>query len=153
MNTEKEIENLNTLLCINNDRVEGYKSALYEAKETDIKIMFSTLAKTSLECKKELVYEIKKLGGKRNNGYRETGKFFRIWIDMKKAIKRDDRKAILDSCKYGEIVVLQEYQKIINESFVLISTEKQSMLFKQYNLLKADYERINLLHTYFLKEV
>ncbi len=65
MNTEKAIENLNALLSINNDRIEGYKSALYEAKEADIKIMFSTLAQTSLDCTKELVYELKKLGGKK----------------------------------------------------------------------------------------
>lgn len=153
MDTEKAIENLNTLLCINNDRVEGYKSALYEAKEADIKIMFSTLAQTSLECKKELVQELKKLGGKKNNGYRETGKFFSIWIEMKKAIKKDDRKAILYSCKYGENVVLKEYQKIINESVYRISPEEQSVLNKQYDLLKADYERVNQLHTYFLEEV
>ncbi|RAR48626.1 PA2169 family four-helix-bundle protein [Flavobacterium lacus] len=149
MSIEKTIENLNTLLCINNDRVEGYKSALYEAKEPDIKIMFSTLALTSLECKKELTQELKKLGAKRNNGFRETGKFFIIWGEMKKAIKKDDRQSILSSCKHGENKVLNEYEKIIKESDSLVNSEKNSVLFKQYNLLKADYERINQLHNYF----
>jgi len=153
MKTEKAIENLNTLLCINNDRIEGYKSALYEAKEADIKIMFSTLAQTSLECKKELIQELKKLGGKKNNGFRETGKFFNIWQEMKKAIKKDDRQAILYSCKHGENAVLREYLKIINESDSLVNSDKQSVLFRQYDLLKADYERIDQLHNYFQEEV
>lgn len=152
MRTEKAIENLNKLLCINNDRVEGYKSALYEAKEADIKIMFSTLAQTSLKCKKELIEELKRLGGKKNNGYRETGKFFNIWQEMKKAIKKDDRHTILHSCKNGENAVLSEYLKIINESDSLVNADKHSVLFRQYDLLKADYDRINQLHNYFQKE-
>lgn len=146
MNTEKAIENLNILLCINYDRVEGYKSALYEAKEADIKIMFSLLAQTSLDCTKELVYELKKLGGKKNKEYREAGKFFSIWVDMKKAIKKDDRKTILDMCKYDENVVLEKYQKIINQGVYRISPIEQSVLNKQYNLLRADYERVDQLH-------
>lgn len=152
MRNEKAIENLNKLLCINNDRVEGYKSALYEAKEADIKIMFSTLAQTSLKCKKELIEELKRLGGKKNNEYRETGKFFNIWQEMKKAIKKDDRHAILHSCKHGENTVLREYLKIINESDSLVNADKHSVLFRQYDLLKADYDRINQLHNYFQKE-
>jgi uncharacterized protein (TIGR02284 family) len=146
MNTEKAIENLNALLSINNDRIEGYKSALYEAKEADIKIMFSTLAQTSLDCTKELIYELKKLGGKKNNEYRETGKFFSIWIVMKKAIKKDDRKTILDMCKHDENLVLEKYQKILNQGVYRISPTEQSVLNKQYNLLKSDYERVNKMH-------
>ncbi|HRE78836.1 MAG TPA: PA2169 family four-helix-bundle protein [Flavobacterium sp.] len=152
MITEKAIENLNTLLCINNDRVEGYKSAIYEAKEVDIKIMFSTLAQTSLDCRKELIQELKKIGGKRNNGFRETGKFFNVWREMKKAIKKDDRQTILYSCKHGENVVLREYLKIINGSVSEQNLECESVLYRQYKLLKADYERINQLHNYFQEE-
>lgn len=146
MNTEKAIENLNTLLSLNNDRIEGYKSAIYEAKEADIKIMFSRLAQTSLDCTKELVYELKRLGGKKNNEYRETGKFFSIWVVMKKAIKKDDRKTILDMCKHDENLVLEEYQKILNQGVYKISPTEQSVLNNQYNLLKADYERVNKMH-------
>lgn len=152
MRIEKEIENLNALLCINNDRFEGYKSALYEAKEADIKIMFSTLANTSLDCKKELIIELKRLGGKKNNGLRETGKFFTIWLEMKKAIKKDDRQAILYSCKLGEKSVLSEYLKIINDSTYLVNTDMQNILSRHYNLLKTDYERINQLLDFFKEQ-
>lgn len=152
MITDKAIENLNTLLCINNDRVEGYKSAIYEAKEVNIKIMFSTLAQTSLQCRKELIQELKKLGGKRNNGFRETGKFFNVWREMKKAIKKDDHQTILYSCKHGENAVLREYLKIIKGSFSDLNLECESVLYRQYNLLKADYEKINQLHNYFQEE-
>jgi uncharacterized protein (TIGR02284 family) len=152
MNTKMTIENLNSLLVMNDDRLEGYKSALYEAKENDIKTMFSTFAQTSLVCRKEIFTEIKRKGGKKNNRTIETGKFFRIWTDMKKAIKKDDRKTILDFCKYAENAMLEEYQKIINESSYQLNNEEQIVLNKHYKLLKCDYEKVIQLHTHFLEE-
>jgi hypothetical protein len=40
MDNEKKIEVLNSLIVINNDRIEGYKTAEAEAKETDLKCFF-----------------------------------------------------------------------------------------------------------------
>ncbi len=65
---------------------------------------------------------------------------------MKKAIKKDDRKTILDMCKHDENLVLEKYQKILNQGVYRISPTEQSVLNKQYNLLKSDYERVNKMH-------
>ncbi|MFV5690363.1 DUF2383 domain-containing protein [Flavobacterium sp. ZT3R25] len=66
MDQEKSIDVLNTLIEINNDRIEGYKTALEETEESDLKALFSQLMKTSQNCKMELVSEVQKLGGRTN---------------------------------------------------------------------------------------
>lgn len=52
MDNEKQIEVLNSLIIINNDRIEGYKTAGAEAKETDLKMLFSDLMETSVQNRK-----------------------------------------------------------------------------------------------------
>jgi hypothetical protein len=44
MEKEKTIEVLNTLITINNDRIEGYDTAAKETDEYDLKNLFSQLA-------------------------------------------------------------------------------------------------------------
>lgn len=59
---------LNTLIEINNDRIEGYETASKETDETDLKTLFAQLAQTSHECKDELVDEVEALGGTPEEG-------------------------------------------------------------------------------------
>lgn len=78
MDVEKTIKLLNTLIVINNDRIEGYKTANSETNETDLKMLFSDLMQTSVECRNQLVHEVKRLLGTPDEGTRVTGKFFRV---------------------------------------------------------------------------
>ena len=71
-------------------------------EEKDLKDMFTSFAQNSKKCKQELVSEINKLGGTATDGTTVSGKFFRGWMDMKSALIGKDRKAILESCEYGE---------------------------------------------------
>lgn len=142
MNIEKKIEALNSLIVINNDRIEGYKTANEETKETDLKMLFSDLMQTSVECRKELVKAVTKLGGTVEEGTRTTGKFFRVWMDVKAALTGNDRKAILDSCEYGEDVALETYKKVLIQDHQDINLNEQEMLNKHHALLKADHDKV-----------
>ena len=55
MNKEKSIDVINSLIEINNDRIEGYETASKETQEADLKSVFSQFAKTSEKCKLELI--------------------------------------------------------------------------------------------------
>ncbi len=145
MENEKIIEALNSLIVINNDRIEGYKTANEETNETDLKMLFSDLMQTSVECRKELVEEVKKLGGTPDEGTRTTGKFFRVWMDVKAALTGNDRETILNSCEYGEDVALETYKKVIMHDPQETNSKEQDMLNKQYALLKADHNKVKEL--------
>lgn len=145
MDNEKKIDVFNSLIVINNDRIEGYKTAEAEAKETDLKMLFSDLMETSVQNRKELVAHVKSLGGTPEEGTRVTGKFFRVWMDVKAALTGDDRKSILDSCEYGEDVILKTYKKVLIEEHQNTNSDEQQLLNKQHTLLKADHDRVKQL--------
>ena len=142
MDNEKTIDALNSLIVINNDRIEGYKTAEAEAKETDLKMLFSDLMQTSINNRKELVEEVSILGGTPDEGTRITGKFFRVWMDVKVAFTSNDRKIILESCEYGEKVALDQYEKVLKDDNETNNIKVRDVIIKQQELLKFDYAKI-----------
>ena len=62
MENEKTIAVLNSLITINNDRIEGYETAAKETEEQDLKTLFAQFSSTSEKCRKELTDEVSKLG-------------------------------------------------------------------------------------------
>ena len=142
MENGKIIEVLNTLITINNDRIEGYETAGEETEEQDLKTFFSELKQTSLHCNKELIDEVTRLGGTPTEGTRTTGKFFRVWMDVKAALTGKDRKVILNSCEYGEDVAKGTYEKALENNVENLNAEQQAMLKAQHTLLKADHDKV-----------
>lgn len=146
MEHEKTIDALNKLVEINNDRIEGYETATKETNEQELKSLFSQFVQTSLKCKHELTSEIYKLGGDPTEGTKITGKFFRVWMDVKTALASNDRRAILGSCEYGEDQAIATYEEVLAEDVKYLSLAQQSMIRNQYTLIKSDHYRVKLMH-------
>jgi uncharacterized protein (TIGR02284 family) len=145
MHNEKSIEVLNTLIVINNDRIEGYETASKETDEADLKTLFAQFKQTSEKCRAELIEEVNRLGGTPDEGTRITGKFFRVWMDVKAALTGKNRKVILESCEYGEGVAAETYSDVLSKELQNLSADQQTMLHEQYSLLKADGENVESL--------
>lgn len=146
MDNEKIIEVINTLIQINNDRFEGYDSAFKETEEQDLKALFSQFMLTSQKCKQQLVDEVNRLGGKPTESTRLTGKFFRVWMDVKAFITGKDRKAILGSCEYGENIAVETYQNVLNDDIENLRFDQQTMINAQHALIKADRDTVKAMH-------
>ena len=142
MENEKTIAVLNTLITINNDRIEGYETASNETEEQDLKIVFEQFSATSKKCKQELEAEVKKLGGEPAEGTKTSGKFFRVWMDVKAALTGKDRKAILNSCEYGEDVAKDTYEKALKNDIENLNLEQQTMIKAQHALLGLDHDKV-----------
>jgi uncharacterized protein (TIGR02284 family) len=145
METKKSIDVLNKLVEINNDRIEGYETASKETDETDLKALFDQLARTSKQCRAELAEEINSLGGEVIEGTKTTGKFFRAWMDVKAALTGKDRKAILNSCEFGEDVAVSTYQKVLENDSEDLTDDQLSMIEEQYTLIKGDHDTVRSL--------
>lgn len=145
MNNEKSIDILNSLIEINNDRIEGYETASKETEEGDLKSLFSKFMETSRKCKSELVNEVTRLGGKPEEGTRTSGKFFRAWMDVKAALTAKDRKAILGSCEFGEDAAVGTYANALKKSNGDLSTDQQTMINNQYTLIKSEHDKIKAM--------
>ena len=139
-NKEKSIDILNDLIQINNDRIEGYKHAAKETKESDLKDLFNKFAEDSQKFKMELVSEVKNLGGTPIEGTRNSGKLFRVWMDIKAALTNRDRKAILNSCDTGEGVAVANYEDALED--LDTSSSYYPLVRKQLEIIKED--RVNI---------
>jgi uncharacterized protein (TIGR02284 family) len=142
METEKTITALNELIQINNDRIEGYKTAAEETEDFDLKTFFTKLKSTSAQINSELRTEVSRLGGTPTEETRTTGKFFRAWMDVKAAITGNDRKLILDSCEYGEDVAKRTYENILSNDAGNFTDAQLSMLREQHRVLTADHDKV-----------
>jgi len=144
MDKDKSIDVLNKLIEINNDRIEGYETASKETEENDLKILFTGFITTSQKCKQELVKQVLDLGGTPEEGTRITGKFFRVWMDVKADLTNKDRKAILKSCEYGEDVAVETYEKALSDPGYISST-LFTLINSQHLLINNDHDKINRL--------
>ena len=142
MENKKSIEVLNTLIEINNDRIEGYETASKETEEQDLQSFFGELAQTSHKCRKELSDEVTRLGGTPTEDTKITGKFFRVWMDVKAAITGKDSRAILNSCEYGEDKAKGTYEDALENDLEHLTPDQQIMIKAQHAWLKADHDKV-----------
>jgi uncharacterized protein (TIGR02284 family) len=143
MNNKKAIEVLNTLIEINNDRIEGYETASKETNEMDLRHLFSSLMETSKQCRAELIEEVERLGGEPMEGTKVSGKFFRVWMDVKAALTGKDRKAILNSCEYGEDKAVETYKKVLEDNE--LNADQKMMVTAQHELILANHDEVKSL--------
>ncbi len=137
--------NSRNLKQFNNDRIQGYETAFKETEEQDLKTMFAQFTTTSLKCKQELVSEVRKMGGKHEEGTMISEKFFRVWMDVKTALTGKNRKAILSSCEFGEDTAVDTYNKALINNVHDISADQRTMLNSQFALIKADHYKIKTM--------
>jgi hypothetical protein len=82
---ENLIEVLNDLVQINNDRIEGYERAIKETDDIDVDLqgLFQKMANESRGYLSELSSVITSLGGEVATGTTNSGKIYRVWMDVK----------------------------------------------------------------------
>lgn len=146
MENEKTIEVLNTLITINNDRIEGYKTAIEETKDDEaLKGSFLKFQQTSFDCNAILISEVQQLGGTAEDGTKNTGKIHRVWLDFKAMISGHDRKAILSSCEFGDEAAITTYKDVLEDDREHLSATQQTMVQTQLALITSDYDHVKML--------
>src|SRR5690554_7403692 len=104
-----EIEVINDVIRINNDRFDGYNSAIKELhpEDEDLKTIFVGMAQQSANFKSILLAELKGLSGGSINEERTIfGKVYNTWVNIKVNFGGPDRQTVLESCKIGEEAVM-----------------------------------------------
>lgn len=138
------VDILNDLIQINNDRIEGYERAANEIKDTqhaEMKALFFKMAGESQSYKDELTEAVISLGGEPARDTTASGKLYRVWMDVKAAFSKDDLKAALESCEYGEDVALKAYQDAL-QSEVAWPSNISELVSKQRQSLRTSHDTI-----------
>ena len=141
---EKLADVLNDLIQINNDRVEGYEKAADEARKVDVDLIatFNKMADDSRRHVAELSEKVRNLGEEPSSGTTNSGKLYRVWMDIKNTFTGKDRHAILESCEYGEDAAQKAYNDALasdaemNADIRQLITEQKSSLKTAHDLIK-----------------
>lgn len=145
METTKTAAAINDLIVINNDRYEGYKTALSETKDSDLKTLFSEYSSQSQKFGKELKkYVPSSKDVADSDETKTTGKLYRIWMDFKSAVTAHDRKAILSSCEFGEDAAKKTYDEVLEHSNDL-PKEALDLIHQQRMELQKCHDRIKAM--------
>lgn len=142
MEANKElIEVLNDLIRINHDRTEGYHKAVEELKPTDIdlKTMFTNMANASVQYANALSTEVRNLGGNPATDSTQSGKLYRVWMDIKSGITARDRKSVLALCEFGEDAALKAYNLAL-ESDAEIPAELRQLIVEQRSAIQSSHD-------------
>lgn len=139
---EKIAEVINDLIQINNDRIEGYDKAARETKteDADLRTHFNDMADESRRYEAELRKYVAVAGEEPATDTTKRGKVYRVWMDVKAAITGHNRKAILDSCEFGEDAAQRAYDRALEEDE--LTPEIKELLTSQKTKLKQSHDNI-----------
>lgn len=146
MENEKVIGVLNDLVRINNDRVVGYEKAIDELKDedADLKTLFQRYVSESQKYSSELSMEVSRLGGEAPDGTTNSGKIYRVWMDLKAAVSGHDRKTVLANCEFGEDAAQKAYDTALNSDVEFEATIRD-LLVRQKATLKSGHDEVKRL--------
>ncbi len=94
----------------------GFRACAEQADSADLK---STFLRRADECRgaaAELYGEIRKLGGKPDEGGTTAGALHRGWVSVKATLSTYDDKAVLEECERGEDAAVGQYRKALKQS-------------------------------------
>lgn len=141
---EKLVTVLNGLIEINNDRIVGYEKAIEETKDgqVDLVAIFNKYIDDSRGYASELKQEVLDLGGEaETDGTTNSGKIYRVWMDVKAAFSGHTRKSILENCEFGEDAAQKAYKEAL-ESDAEISADVRQLIAEQKAELKEAHDTI-----------
>ena len=140
------IEVLNDLIQINNDRIVGYERALKELKDgndSDLKTLFENYIDQSRKIRNELGTEVQVLHGKMEDGTTNSGKIYRVWMDVKAVFTGHDRHAVLENCEAGEDAAQKAYKSAIQTEH--LPAYLVELLTKQKSDLRGAHDEVKSL--------
>jgi uncharacterized protein (TIGR02284 family) len=135
---------LNDLVQINNDRIAGYEKAIKDSKPEDAGYhsMFRRMIDESSKYKMELISAINSLGGDAEiRSTTNSGKVYRLWMDIKSAFAGKSEASVLELCEYGEDAAQKAYEEAM-KSDVDIPPAIRELLVNQKEQLRNSHDII-----------
>jgi uncharacterized protein (TIGR02284 family) len=145
MTNENQIEVLNDLVRINNDRIEGYRKAVENLNDDKglLAPLFTSLQQDSRQNNQELSAEISKLGGTPDSGTTTSGKIYRAWMDVKATFGGDDAQGVLESCEGGEDAAKRAYQMALESGD--LAGDTAAIVARQQGDQRAAHDKVKAL--------
>jgi len=115
---EEIVEDLNDLVKINNDRIQGYMKAVEDTEDAQLDHLFNEMIVQSQNFRSQLADHIVRLDGSAVTEATSTdisSKIHRAWIDIKSALTGKDRDTVLSSVTFGENAAVEAYEEAVEK--------------------------------------
>ena len=140
---KRAVAALDELLLFVNDRIEGYKRAVAESKDGQLRAYYQQLVSQSQQFASNLNGYLTRQGGERETGTTLKGKLYRKFMDAQAVVTGRDEKSILAANVYGERWAIKAYKKALRRK--AIKGEAREAIKRQYSQSKQTYKRLKEL--------
>ncbi len=113
---EDIVDDLNELVKINNDRIQGYLKAVEDTEDAQLDHLFNEMIVQSQNFRSQLADHIVRIDGTAVTDTTSTdvgSKIHRAWIDIKSAVTGKDRDTVLSSVTFGENAAVEAYESAV----------------------------------------
>ena len=133
------VSTLSTLVERCKDGVRGFRTAMHDVEDHDLKQLFEQLAVQRDNNITELQDYLHRMGHTASETSSLEGTLHRAWIDLSSALAAKDRKRVLEECERGEDYAVAAYRKALD---VGLPAEATALVQKQYQVVQAAHDRI-----------
>jgi len=143
---EEIIEDLNNLVKINNDRIQGYEKAVEGTEDAQLDDLFRHYIIQSQGFRSQLADHIVRIDGLAVSDVTTsdvTSKIHRAWIDIKSAVTGKDSDTVLSSVEFGENAALEVYKDAIEKDHLPAYIKEDLM--KQMGQLEDALDKIKAI--------
>lgn len=139
MKNQKEVQSdVNHLLEICNERIEGYRNAAKNVKDAQLKSVFEKYAQQTVKFQQELLPFSDKTSAE-EVGTRIIGDTWRVWMDMKAALTNGSRESLVNASITGEEAAIRNYEDTLDEDLPM---DLRSIVERQLSEIKSAYNHI-----------
>ena len=148
MKYSKEMaDKLNELLQRNYDSEKGFKNAVDDVKNPQLKSFFKEKAQERYDFGHELKSEIRNFGEAPEKGSSVKADAHRTWMNLKSALSGDNEEAVLEEAIRGEKMAVENYNEVIKDNDFPPSTK--NLLLKQRNAIQKTLDNVKSLEDSF----
>ncbi|WP_411767255.1 ferritin-like domain-containing protein [Winogradskyella sp. A3E31] len=141
--SEKISNQLNELLTKNYDAEKGYRKAIDNVDNNNLKIYFTNRANERKEFANEIKTEIERYGEEPKESGSFKGTLHRNWMTLKSNLSNNNEEAVLEEALRGEEASLEDYNDVISSDNVF-PPSIDTMLKKQKNAIQASINMVKV---------
>jgi uncharacterized protein (TIGR02284 family) len=132
------VSDVNHLLEVCNERIEGYRNAAKNVKDAELKSVFEKYAQQTVKFQGELL-PFSDFTSAEEAGTRFIADSWRVWMDMKAALTNGSRESLVNASITGEEAAIRNYEDALDDE---IPMDLRNILERQLSEIKSAYNHI-----------
>ncbi|NJB82789.1 ferritin-like domain-containing protein [Wenyingzhuangia aestuarii] len=133
---------LNLLLEKNYDAEKGYRNAIENVQNEELKKFFSKKSSERSSFAQDLKTEIASFNQDADQSGSVLGDIHRVWMDLKSTFSSNNDEAVLEEAIRGEKAAIEEYNSVLSETALPKSTK--TLLESQKRKIEVDLASVKV---------